>query len=136
MKKISLKYKLKKFGVRFRRVWDFATLSNKRYQLNSDIDLATKIVVKMMTKEGCEIRHSPIQGYYHLNRGHLYAKISEGSITIINGKYAYELVIPPNVGYELYSRVKATNERQLLKAEKEHRARIEKSLQGIYDSID
>jgi hypothetical protein len=136
MKKIRLKYKLKKFTVRFRKIWDFATLNSKRYRLTGDIDLSVKIIMRMMVKEGCEIRHSPMQGYFHLNRGHLYAKVSEESITLINGKYAYELAIPPQIGYELYSRVKAINERQLLKAERAHRERIEKSLQVIYDSLD
>jgi hypothetical protein len=136
MRKISLKYRLRKFRVRFRRVWDFATLNSKRYRLDGDIDLAVKIVIKMMVKEGCEIRYSQMQGFFHLNRGHLYAKISESTVTIINGKYAYELMLPPQIGYDLYSRIKATNERQLLRAEREHRERIEKSLQGIYESLD
>jgi hypothetical protein len=136
MRKISLKYKLKKFRVRFRRVWDFATLNNKRYRVDGDIELAVKIVIKMMIKDGCEIRYSQMYGFFHLNRGHLYAKISESTVTIINGKYAYELMLPPQIGYDLYSRIKATNERRLLKAEREHRERIEKSLQGIYESLD
>jgi hypothetical protein len=136
MRKISLKYKLKKFRVRFRRVWDFATLNNKRYRVDGDIELAVKIIAKMMIKDGCEIRYSQMYGFFHLNRGHLYAKISESTVTIINGKYAYELMLPPQIGYDLYSRIKATNERRLLKAEREHRERIEKSLQGIYESLD
>lgn len=137
MKKISLKYKLKKLTVRIKKVWDFAMLNNKRYRLNPDIDLAMKIVLKMLSKDDCRINHSSMSGYFHLTNGHLYAKVSEQSITIINGRYAYELMITtPQAGYELHEKMKRANERRLIRAELEHRKRIDRSLQTIYQELD
>ncbi len=137
MRKISFKYKLKKLTVRIKKIWDFAMLNKLRYRVNPDLQLAMKIVMKMLSKEECRINYSPMAGYFHLSSGHLYAKVSEQSITIINGRYAYELLITtPQVGYELHEKVKRANERRLIRAELEHRQRIDRSLQTIYEELD
>jgi hypothetical protein len=90
----------------------------------------------MLSKTDVDLQYSPIASVFHVRHEHLYAKISEHSITIINGKYAYELLLPVQAGYELITRMRMFSERRLLKAEAEHRARIDRSLLKIYEDLD
>jgi hypothetical protein len=136
MKKISYRYRLRKFFVWLRRVWDFATLNRKsKVSLSEDVDLAVKIVMRLISS-GADVRHSALQGYFHINKDHVYAKLSTHSITIINGVYAYEILIPAEEGFELMTRIRALNERRLLKTELGHKARIAKSLRSIYEKLE
>jgi hypothetical protein len=130
-----LKYRLRRFRVWFRRVWAII-LFTKKEQYSTDIDLAIKIVKRMLSKPDVDIRHSPIRSVFHVKHGHLYAKISDNSITIINGKYAYELLLPAQAGYDLMHKMRMISERRLMKAEAEHRARIDRSLLNIYTDLD
>ena len=75
-----LKYRLRRFRVWFRKIWAIISLSKKE-QYSTDIDLAIKIVKRMLSKPDVDIRHSPIRSVFHVKHGHLYAKISDNSIT-------------------------------------------------------
>jgi hypothetical protein len=130
-----LKYRLRRFRVWFRKIWAIISLSKKE-QYSTDIDLAIKIVKRMLSKPDVDIRHSPIRSVFHVKHGHLYAKISDNSITVINGKYAYELLLPIQAGYELMQKMRMISERRLMKAEDEHRKRIDRSLLNIYNDLD
>jgi hypothetical protein len=132
---MKIRYKLARMKVRFKRAWAVFTFSKKE-KFTNDIDLAIKIVTRMLSKPEVDIRFSFVNSVFHVKYGHLYAKISEQSITVINGRYAYELLLPPQAGYELLTKMRALNERKLLKAEAEHRKRIDRSLQNIYDGLD
>jgi hypothetical protein len=109
---------------------------NKKEKYASDIEMAIKIVKRMLSKPDVDIRHSSIHAVFHIKYGHLYSKISENSITIINGKYAYELILPVQTGYDLVQKIRANAERKLIKAENEHRERIDRSLLNVYNSLD
>jgi hypothetical protein len=136
MKKVRYKYRLRKFMVWLRRVWDFATINKKtKLSLGEDVEMAVKIVMKLVSS-GADVRHSALQGYYHIIKDHVYAKISPQSITIINGIYAYEILLPVEEGYELMARMRALNERRLLKTELEHKQRVAKSLLSIYEKLE
>ena len=115
--------------------WAIFSFSKKPVYTN-DIDLAIKIVKRMIAKPDVDIRLSSVHSVFHIKHGHLYAKISEHSITIINGKYAYELLLPAQAGYDLIMKMRALNERKLIKAEHEHRQRIDRSLLNIYEGLD
>jgi hypothetical protein len=130
-----LKYRLRRARVRFRRIWAVITL-DKKISNPSDVELAIKIVKRMLAKDEVDIRHSPIASIFHVSHGHLYAKISENSITIINGRYAYELLLPAPAGYDLIMKMRMVAERRLMKAEAAHRERIDRSLLNIYNSLD
>lgn len=132
---MKLIYKYRKARVVIRRAW-LITAFNKKEKYSSDIEMALKIVKRMLTKPDVDIRHSSIYEVFHIKCGHLYAKISEGSITIINGRYAYELIIPLQVGYDLIQKIRSNSERKLMKAETEHRKRINRSLLNVYNSLD
>ena len=131
----KLHYRLRRWRIIFRRVLN-ALKFEKKIKYSNDIDLSIKIVKRMLAKPDVDIRHSPIASVFHVKHGHLYAKISEHSITIINGKYAYELLLPVQAGYELVTRMRMFSERRLMKAEAEHRARIDRSLLKIYEDLD
>ena len=136
MKKIRYKYRLRKFLVWLKRVWDFATMNRKsKASLSQDVELSVKIVMRLVSM-GADVRHSALQGYFHVIKDHVYAKVSPQSITIINGIYAYEILVPAEQGYELMSKMRALNERRLLKTENEHKARVAKSLQSIYEKLE
>lgn len=136
MKKIKYRYRLRKFIVWVRRVWDFATMNKKsKISLDNDVDMALKIVMKLIGM-GADVRHSALQGHFHVSRGGVFAKVSKQSITIINGIYAYEILVPVEQGYELVSRIRALNERRLIRTENEHKARVAKSLQSIYEKLE
>lgn len=135
MKKIRYNYKLKKFRVWVRRVWDFAFASKSRPIMSQDVDMALKIVMKLVNM-GADVRHSALHGYFHVIKDRIYVKVSQHSITIINGIYAYEILVPVEEGYELVSKIKALNERRLLRTENEHKNRVAKSLQTIYEKLE
>lgn len=133
----KLRYKLRRARVRFRKIWAVISI-NKKANNPSDVELAIKIVKRMLSKKDVDLRYSPIASVFHvsLGHGHLYAKISESSITIINGRYAYELLLPASSGYDLIMRMRMIAERRLMRAEAEHRARIDRSLLNIYNDLE
>jgi hypothetical protein len=131
----KLKYRLTRLRVKIRRIYSILSF-HKTEKYASDIDIAIKIVKRMISKENADIRYSSMSSIFHVKLGHLYAKISETSITIINGKYAYELLLPVQAGYELITKMRMVSERRLMKAEAEHRNRIDGSLQKIYDELE
>jgi len=131
----KLKYRLIRLRVKIRRIWAIFSYS-KREKYSSDIDIAIKIVKRMLSKENVDIKASSMRSVFHVKHGHLYAKISENSITIINGKYAYELLLPIQAGYELINKMRMISERRLIRAEAEHRARIDRSLEKIYNELE
>lgn len=133
----KLRYKLRRAQVRFRKIWAVISI-NKKANNPSDVELAIKIVKRMLSKRDVDLRYSPIASVFHvsLGHGHLYAKISESSITIINGRYAYELLLPASSGYDLILRMRMIAERRLMRAEAEHRARIDRSLLNIYNDLE
>lgn len=133
----KLRYKLRRARVRFRKIWAVISI-NKKANNPSDVELAIKIVKRMLSKKDVDLRYSPIASVFHvsLGHGHLYAKISESSITIINGRYAYELLLPASSGYDLILRMRMIAERRLMRAEAEHRARIDRSLLNIYNDLE
>lgn len=131
----KLKYRLTRLRVKIRRIyWILSFHRTEKYA--SDIDIAIKIVKRMISKENADIRYASMSSIFHVKLGHLYAKISESSITIINGKYAYELLLPVQAGYELITKMRMVSERRLMRAEAEHRNRIDGSLQKIYDELE
>lgn len=134
MKKIRYKYRFRKYAVWLRQVWDFVIM-NKKTSLSKDVEMAVKIVMRLVSS-GADIRHSALQGYFHIIKDQIYAKVSQQSITIINGVYAYEILLPVEEGYELMFRIRALNERRLLKSENDHKLRVEKSLQTIYEKLN
>jgi len=131
----KLKYRLTRLRVKIRRIYSILSF-HKTEKYASDIDIAIKIVKRMISKENADIRYSSMSLIFHVKLGHLYAKISETSITIINGKYAYELLLPVQAGYELITKMRMVSERRLMRAEAEHRNRIDGSLQKIYDELE
>ena len=81
----KLKYRLTRLRVKIRRIYSILSF-HRTEKYASDIDIAIKIVKRMILKENADIRYSSMSSIFHVKLGHLYAKISETSITIINGK--------------------------------------------------
>lgn len=130
-----LRYRLRRARVRFRKIWAILIL-DKKPNNPSDVELAIKIVKRMLSKDDVDIRHSPIASIFHISYRHLYAKVTENSITIINGRYAYELLLPAPAAYDLILRMRMIAERRLMKAEAAHRERIDRSLLSVYNGLE
>lgn len=128
---ISLKYKIKRF-----RVWlgeKIRKVGPADPNASNSQEKAIKIVSRLIGDSDSELLIAPISGKFYVKnlKKDLYVILERGSVSVINGKYHYDVTVSDTRFDHLYQLFRNRVERDRLKMEREIRSKIEKSLDQI-----
>jgi DNA repair photolyase len=130
---MSILYKIKKLSVWFHNFIHRIEIEPK---VSDSQEKARMIARRLMADTGSELLMAPISGkcYVRNMEKDLHIILERGTVSIINGKYHYDVSIPDSFYDNLSELFRNRIERDRMKMEKEIRSKIEKSLDLIIGS--
>lgn len=132
-----LDYRPKQRYLRF-RLWVtkvFLSMSQERRDLSENQKLTLKIVRKLIFNRNSELLIAPISYNFYIIHKDMMVKIKDDQVEIINGKYFYDVTLPPAVIRALEHQIKNRLEIRIRMSEDEVINKTKRSLSTILEEL-
>jgi hypothetical protein len=132
-----LDYRPKQRYLRF-RLWAtkvFLSMSQERRDLSENQKLTLKIVRKLIFNRNSELLIAPISYNFYIIHKDMMVKIKDDQVEIINGKYFYDVTLPPAVIRALEHQIKNRLEIRIRMSEDEVINKTKRSLSTILEEL-
>lgn len=132
-----LDYRPKQRYLRF-RLWAtkvFLSMSQERRDLSENQKLTLKIVRKLIFNRNSELLIAPISYNFYIIHRDMMVKIKDDQVEIINGKYFYDVTLPPAVIRALEHQIKNRLEIRIRMSEDEVINKTKRSLSTILEEL-
>ena len=132
-----LDYRPKQRYLRF-RLWiskAFLSMSQERNDLSENQKLTLKIVRKLIFSKNSELLIAPISYNFYIIHKDMMVKIKDNQVEIINGKYFYDVTLPPTVIGALEHQIKNRLEIRIRMTEDEVTNKTRRSLSTILEEL-
>jgi hypothetical protein len=111
-------------------------VNEDRGEITADQIMAVKILKKLMLSHESEMMIAPISGTYYIQRREIFAKIGDGRVQIINGKYFYDIALTNRQTDDVVDFFRHRVELRRKAMEKEIMDKTMKSLKTIFSEIE
>jgi hypothetical protein len=112
-----IKHRFNRLMVRFRRASEaFKSTMDQKVELDEVQVTAFKICKKMICNHESELIYAPITHTYYVENEHYYIRMSDGAVSITNGKFSYYVWLPEkqiSILKQLFDRISQTKSNQL-----------------------
>jgi hypothetical protein len=132
-----LDYRPKQRYLRF-RLWTtkvFLSMTQERRDLSENQKLTLKIVRKLIFNRNSELLIAPISYNFYIIHKDMMVKIKDDQVEIINGKYFYDVTLPPAVIRALEHQIKNRLEIRIRMSEDEVINKTKRSLSTILEEL-
>ena len=130
-------YRPKQRYLRF-RLWlskVFLSMSQERGDLTENQKLTLKIIRKLIFNREAELLMAPISYNFYIIHNDMMVKIKDAQVEIINGKYFYDVSLPPSVIRALEHQIKNRLEIRIRMSEEEVTRKTKRSLSTILEEL-
>lgn len=130
------RHPIKRFKVRFRKWRRSIERKFTPWPKNSEVqELAIGIVRRAINYRDSNLLIAPISGDRYIHYNDIFIKLEYQRVTIINGTYTYDVIIPSNESDKLTVRFNDRLERTRKDWEETIRSKTERSLKNIYNEL-
>jgi hypothetical protein len=132
-----LDYRPKQRYLRF-RLWTtkvFLSMTQERRDLSENQKLTLKIVRKLIFNRNSELLIAPISYNFYIIHKDMMVKIKDDQVEIINGKYFYDVTLPPAAIRALEHQIKNRLEIRIRMSEDEVINKTKRSLSTILEEL-
>lgn len=115
---------------RMRKYVRMSGMGNRR--MNSDQEKCFGIIRNLAAKSDSELMIAPISQKFYIRYGDIFVIVERGTVSIINGRYHYDISVTDDLNGKITSFLYKVIERRRAALEAEVRSKIDRSLDNIY----